>query len=114
MSAAETRLIGAPVQDSDDPDPDPARVVNVPGEPADEWEVVGGDHTVATYPGNEDYPDDAPVVVIVFEDDLAEHDLDEWDGDQPLTLSGLAEQGVRYWSFPAQRLELLGGGDDGY
>ena len=107
MSATHDPMIGARVHDSDDPEPDDARVVNVPGKPADEWTVADGDHTVATYPGNEGYAEDAPVVIVVFEDELAEHGLGDWGGDQPLQLSDLADQGVMYWAFPAPRLEVI-------
>lgn len=100
------RLIGAVVHDSHDDDPDDARVVNVPPVTADEWQP-DDDHTVATYPGNEDYDDDAQVVVIVFEDDLAEHGFGDWDGGKPLALSELAEQSIPYYAFPAPRLEVV-------
>lgn len=44
----------------------PLLVVSGPGQPADEVPVPGGDCTVASYPGNDRYPADAPVVEAVF------------------------------------------------
>jgi len=106
MSAVDERLVGARVHDSHDDDPDDARVVALPDKPAHEWDV-DGEHSVATFPGNEDYPDDAPVVVIVFEDELAASGLDDWSGDDEIALSQLAEQGVDHFAFPAQRLAIV-------
>lgn len=102
----DNRFIGTRVLDSDDDDPDPARVVNTPDRTADEWHAVA-DLTVSEHPSNHAYPNDAPVVVVCYEDELREAGiLPDWSGDEPLKLADLAEEGVRYYSFPAQRLEV--------
>lgn len=95
--------VGSRVVDADDAEPDPAIVVKCPDKRADEWDV--DEHTVATFPGNEQYADDAPVAVVVFENDVDEHDLELGDG--PVDLSTLAERDVPYYAFPAPRLELV-------
>lgn len=95
--------VGSRVVDADDTDPDPAIVVKRPDERADQWDV--GERTVATFPGNEEYDDDAPVVVVVFENDATEYDLEVGDG--PVDLSALADRDIPYYAFPAPRLKLV-------
>lgn len=95
--------VGSRVVDGDDTDPNPAVVVKCPDKRADEWNV--DEHTVATFPGNEQYADDAPVVVVVFENDADEYDLQV--GDARVDLAVLAERDVPYYAFPAPRLELV-------
>lgn len=63
---------------------------------ADERTVPGHDVTVAEYPGNEDYPDDDPVVEVVYP---LPADL-EPDAVEPRHL--------RRYSFPASRLRAAG------
>lgn len=41
-------------------------VARVTDTPADEWRVEGADHTVADYETNDGYPDDDPVVEVVY------------------------------------------------
>lgn len=102
----DDRLLGAIVEDSHDDEPDQAVVVSIPGILCDEWEA-NDEHTVATYPGNEEYPDDAPVVVVVFKDELEAAGYGDYEGEHALDLSELAEQSVPYFAFPPQRLEVV-------
>lgn len=95
--------IGELVVDGDDPDGDVATVVNRPPTPCSEWPVTG-DHTVASYPGNEPYPDDSPVVIIAFTETL-NGERPEFNGS-PVALSDLHEKGVDTFAFPPERLEL--------
>lgn len=101
--------LGERVLDSDDDDPDPAVVVNSPDATAEEWDV-DGEHTVATFPGNREYPDAAPVVVVVFADVLRDT-VGEYAGEEPLGLSDLSDRGVPFYAFPAPRLVSADAGD---
>lgn len=91
------------VVDRDDPDPNPAVVVNTPDVPASDW-YVGGRGTLAT--DNPDYPSDAQTVIVVFRDDLADV-RPYYCGTSPLKLQPL-EQETRIYAFPAPRLERVG------
>ena len=83
---------------------DTAVVVNCPPQPADEWAAYG-DTTVAE--DNPNYPDDAPVVVVVYRTDL-EHFDPEWaEREKPYPLTEFNEADVSYYSFPAIRLKRL-------
>lgn len=95
--------VGERVVDADDAEPDPAIVVKCPDKTAGEWDV--GERTVATFPGNEKYDDDAAIAVVVFENDADEHNLELGDG--AVDLSALAERDVPFYAFPAPRLELV-------
>jgi hypothetical protein len=95
--------IGELVVDGDDPEGDVATVVNKPPVPCSEWEVTGG-HTVASYPGNEPYPNDSPVVVVAFTEEL-NGERPDFNGS-PVSLSELQEKGVNTFAFPPERLEL--------
>jgi len=94
------------VEDRDDADPNTAVVVGLPNATADEWDATER-KTVAEFPGNEEYPDDAPVVVVVFEDELADAGFGRYVGAGPLDLAALDEKGVDYYAFPAPRLEVV-------
>ena len=94
--------LGEQVVDRDDADPDTAVVVARPDATAAEWDV-DAEHTVATFPGNEDYPEDARVSVVVFQDTLAE-EFPEYDGETPLAPSALSDRDVPFFVFPAPRL----------
>ena len=93
---ADDYSVGETVLDAEDDDPSPATVVNLPPVTCAEWEV--GETTVADM--NPDHPADAEVVVVSFDEDLAEY-APEWDGDAPLTL---AETDVHFYAFPPTRL----------
>src|SRR5699024_7411195 len=71
---------------------------------ADEWTAYR-DTTVAE--DNPDYPEDAPVAVAVYRDELAEFDSNWDDRDTPYSLSDLGEAGVSHYSFPAPRLRSI-------
>ena len=94
--------IGETALDRDDPDTDPAIVVNTPTVPANEWTIPRIDKTAAE--DNPEYPADAAVVVVVYEDVL-EESLPNWERDDPIPLSDLNEAGVSHYSFPAPRLK---------
>lgn len=94
--------IGDVVQDREDDDPDPAIVVNVPGAPANEWDVPRFGKTVAE--DNPDYPADALIVTVLFEDNL-NYSFPDWERDNKISYNTLDERGPQYYSFPAPRLE---------
>jgi hypothetical protein len=103
---------GALVVDGDE-DPEnqnPAVVVNTPPIPATEWDV-DDDTTVSEYPGNEPYPDSAPVVLVVYRDELAEW-RPEFDGGKQIPAADLARGPCYGYAFPAPRLEAVGHLDD--
>lgn len=107
MTAADLP-VGALVVDGDD-DPESrnlAVAVNTPPIPAAEWEV-DDDTTVAEYPGNDPYPDSAPVVLVVFRDALAEW-RPEFDGETPIPAADLVRGPCYGYAFPAPRLEVVG------
>jgi hypothetical protein len=92
---------GDVVLDRDDDNPDPALVVNcVPGATADEWNVPG-EQTLAE--ANPEYPEDASVIVVVFEEKFDDDAL-EWNREEPIALTALTDSPMRHYSFPAPRL----------
>lgn len=93
--------IGQRVYDRDDDNPNPAIVANTPPIPANDWEVYGGPETVAD--DNPDYPDDAPIVIVFFEDELPE-DTD-WDRTRYVPITDLNEIDAFYYTFPEPRLK---------
>lgn len=92
--------IGQRVVDRDDDDPNTALVVNTPPIPANDWEVYGGPTTVAD--DNPDYPEDAPIVIVVFEEDLPT-DTD-WDYTTYVPIVDLTDLDTTIYTFPAPRL----------
>lgn len=98
--------IGEPVvdRDSESDDPNTAIIVNCPPQTANDWTAYR-DTTVAE--DNPNYPEDAPVAVVVYRDELAEFDSNWDDHDTPFLLSDLNEAGVSYYSFPVPRLKSL-------
>lgn len=94
--------IGDTVHDRDDDDPSTGVVINLPGVRADEWDVSNQGTTVAE--DNPDYPADAPVVSILFEDYLAE-EFPDWERDEPISHATLNERDIYCYTFPAPRLE---------
>ena len=93
---------GDVVYDREDDDPDPAIVVNTPGAPANEWDVPRFGKTVAE--DNPEYPPDAEIVTVVYEENLDEA-FPNWEANNPITYATLDERGVQYYSFPDPRLE---------
>jgi len=88
--------LGDTVLDREDDDPNSATVINCPPVSCDAWDV--GEETVADH--NSEYDAEADVIVVAFDDDLAEA-KPEYDGDEPLLL---AEIGVPTYAFPPGRL----------
>jgi hypothetical protein len=77
---------GDVVLDRDDDNANPALIVNcIPGASADEWDVPG-DQTVAE--ANPDYPEDASVVAVVFEEDF-DYEALEWNREEPIAFTEL-------------------------
>jgi hypothetical protein len=93
---------GDVVRDREDNDPDPAIVVNTPGAPADEWDISRFDKTVAE--DNPDYPPDAEIITVVYEENLREA-FPNWAANNPITYATLDERSVQHYSFPDPRLE---------
>jgi hypothetical protein len=101
MTAETDFSPGDVVLDRDDDTPNPAVVVNcLPGATADDWTVSGG-QTLAE--ANPDYPADASVVVVVFEEDFDDDALG-WNREEPIALTELVDSPMKYYSFPAPRL----------
>lgn len=102
--------IGEAVVDHELDDPNTAIIVNCPPQPADEW-IAYRDTTVAE--DNPDYPEDSPVAVAVYRDELAEFDPNWADrsSDDPFALSEFNDNGVSHYAFPAPRLRSLDQGD---
>ena len=81
-----------------------AVVVNRPDVPAEEWELIYRNGTVAE--DNPDYPADAQVVIVAYEHDM-ERVFPDWEGG-PIPCTELHESGLRPYAFPAPRLEATG------
>lgn len=94
--------LGERIVDSDKSNPNTAIVVNTPDVTASEWDV-NERHTVASFPGNERYSDDAAVVIVVFSDELSES-YPGYTDETPIPLTKLTEKGVAFYAFPAPRL----------
>lgn len=101
LPTTDAFAVGDTVRDREDDDPDPATVVNLPPVECSDWEVVGRDATVAE--DNPEYDPDAEVVVVAFDEDLANYAPD-WDGDEPLSLG---ETEVATFAFPPGRLAFV-------
>jgi hypothetical protein len=98
-------------REDNDPDPDHAVVLNTPPIRAADWTVYRLETTVAE--DNPDYSADDPVVVVAFREYLEEHEhLPDWDDHEGYwSMAELNEQGIRFYAFPASRLESLEGAD---
>lgn len=97
--------IGDIVHDRDDPAPDDAIVVAVPGVPASDWDVPSRQITLAE--DNPDYPADAETVVVVYQTAFHDSEID-WDptnnAGNPLSLSRINDSSISPYAFPAPRL----------
>jgi hypothetical protein len=107
---ADEFVYGDIVHDREDEEPNDAVVVDVPGKTLDEWEIYrkwdGEPVTVAD--DNPDYPSDAKVVVVAYQDELEEYDP-EWptfEGEWR-SKTTLNENDVRMYAFPPGRLERI-------
>lgn len=100
--------IGDIVHDRDVKRPNDAIVVNIPGVPANEWDVPPIRKTVAE--DNPDYPEDAETVVLVYKGRLRRSEID-WDptdnAGEPLSLTRINDSDISPYSFPAPRLTLI-------
>jgi hypothetical protein len=102
MSRDHQFTVGDVVLDTHQDSPNPAVVLNLPPKHASEW-VAYADTTVAE--DNPDYPDDSPLVVVAFYDDLAEHAEELLWPESPVPLSELSDYGVKDYAFPVDRLK---------
>jgi len=100
LPSVDDYAVGDTVTDRETDDDDTATVINLPPVTCDDWVIYDGS-TVAE--DNPTYDTDTDVVVVAFDDDLAEH-APTWDGDEPLTL---AEASVRFYAFPPGRLRRV-------
>jgi len=98
LPTAEAFAVGDTVRDCEDNDPDPATVVKLPPVECSDWELTARDATVAE--DNPEYDPDAEVVVVAFDEGLANYAPD-WDGEEPLSLG---ETDVYVFAFPPGRL----------
>lgn len=101
--------IGEQVYDHEDDDPDTAIVTNTPKIPAHDWDIPHLERTVAE--DNPDYPDDAPIVMVLFESDIDDH-FPDWDRETALTIDALLDVDPTHYVFPHQRLESLDTDDE--
>lgn len=104
MSRDHQFSVGDVVLDSHQESPDPAVVVNIPPRQANEWTVYT-DTTVAD--DNPDYPDDSPIVVVAFYDDLSEQAEELLWPKLPVPLKELHEYDVKDYAFPLDRITLV-------
>lgn len=100
--------IGDYVVDTEAADPDPARVINRPGIPAEDWDSHpdedGEQLTVADC--NPEYDPTEHVVVVLFCNQLSDH-YPEWEGDTPLNLDEVTADDITHYAFPANRLKQI-------
>ena len=94
--------VGDVVLDSHQESPNPAVVVNLPPKHANEWTAYT-DTTVAE--DNPDYPDDSPIVIVAFYDNLSEHAEELLWPESPIPLTELHDHDVKDYAFPLDRLE---------
>lgn len=91
-----------PVTDSEDPDPDPAIVINGLDVPIRDW-IVFGNETVADQ--NPTYDPGDRVVIVAFER-LLDSSWPDWRQVRPDTLfEGVVERGIKFHAFPETRLD---------
>lgn len=103
-SNSVTLAIGDVVHDREDDNPNDAVVINNPQATASEW-IAYRKKTVAD--DNPDYPEDAPVVVVIYDSDLRRV-FPDWSGDAPLKLTKINETDVTHYSYPVPRLKQVG------
>jgi len=102
MSRDHQFTVGDVVLDTHQESPNPAVVVNLPPKQADEWTAYT-DTTVAE--DNPEYPDESPIVVVAFYDNLAEHAEELLWPESPVPLTELHEHDVTDYAFPVERLQ---------
>jgi len=101
MSRDHQFAVGDVVLDTHQESPNPAVVVNLPPKHADEWTVYTNT-TVAE--DNPEYPDESPIVVVAFYDNLSEHAEELLWPESPIPLNELHEYDVKDYAFPIDRL----------
>ena len=104
MSDDHDLEVGTCVTDRNEDGSDAAVVVNLPDKTVDEWLINW--NAVADWPGNEAYPDDSHVAIVVFEDVLRRA-WPSYTGDKPLSPAKLTDKGVSFYAYPAPRLEPI-------
>ena len=102
MSRDHQFVVGDVVLDPHQESPSPAVVLNLPPKQANEWTAYA-DTTVAE--DNPEYPDESPIVVVAFYDDLAEHAEELLWPESPVPLTQLSDYGVKDYAFPVDRLQ---------
>jgi len=102
MSRDHQFAVGDVVLDSHQESPNPAVVVNLPPKHANEW-IAYADTTVAE--DNPEYPDESPIVVVAFYDNLSEHAEELLWPESPVPLTELSDYGVKDYAFPVDRLQ---------
>ncbi|WP_273837927.1 hypothetical protein [Halococcus sp. PRR34] len=102
MSRDHQFTVGDVALDTHQESPSPAVVVNLPPKHANEWTAYT-DTTVAE--DNPEYPDESPIVVVAFYDDLAERAEELLWPESPIPLSELHEYDVKDYAFPVDRLQ---------
>ena len=103
MSRDHQFSVGDVALDTHQESPNPAVVVNLPPKHANEWTAYTNT-TVAE--DNPEYPDDSPIVVVAFYDNLSEHAEELLWPESPIPLSELHEYDVKDYAFPIDRLRL--------
>jgi len=101
MSRDHQFAVGDVALDSHQESPNPAVVVNLPPKHANEWTAYTNT-TVAE--DNPEYPDESPIVVVAFYEDLAEHAEELLWPESPIPLNELHEYDVKDYAFPVNRL----------
>ena len=102
MSRDHQFVVGDVVLDTHQESPSPTVVLNLPPKQANEWTAYA-DATVAE--DNPEYPDESPIVVVAFYDDLAEHAEELLWPESPVPLTQLSDYGVKDYAFPVDRLQ---------
>jgi hypothetical protein len=93
-------------EDESDP-PDVGRIINLPGSTAAEWDAykTKSGEQLTVYDTNPEYDPEEIVVVCLFLDQLEEH-YPQWNGDEPLDLAAVTNDGVTHYAFPRSRVKI--------
>jgi ParB family chromosome partitioning protein len=94
------------VIDREDENADEAVVINTPPKEAREWNLENRSGTVAD--DNPEYPEEAPVVSVIYKDEIEEH-YPYYTGGRSLELSDVRwNSGAKFYTFPRPRLKKVG------
>jgi hypothetical protein len=104
-SAMEEITIGDYVYDTESDDPDIAQVINAPGLPAKDWDSHKTDdgEVVTVAETNPSYDPNEKVVVCLFRPQIETH-YPTWDGESPMDLATVTDDGVTHYAFPQSRV----------